>query len=728
MALRTPVLDDRSYAQLRDELLARIPVYAPEWTDHHPSDPGVTLVELFAFLGEHLLFRFNQLPDATRLAFLDLLDVAVRPAAPAAAMLALTTERTDGVLVELRSRATAGKVLFETLDEVTAWPVEARAVLRVEEEVPVDDESYEYVARASEVLGVSVEDVTTYRTVLATGDPSQPGGDVLDPATSVDGTLWVLVLAAAADQVAAARAGLAGGLLSLGFVPAEEVPAMAEVAACPGSATAPPTPAVEWQVCTTTADPSAADPDTADPVWTRLEVAADGTAGLTATGVVRLQFPDSTADLGLYEPPDADALGAGDQPPLLEDDDLADRAVCWLRAYRPNGGDIGALEWLGANATRVEQAATAEPELLGTGTGQPDQEYRLVNPSVLGDVGLDVEERGAGTTWAPWTAVDDFSASTIDDRHFVVDLATGTVRFGDGVQGRAPGIGERVRVRSYRYGGGAEGNVAAGAITAVPDVPTVKAANPLPARGGAAAETVVEATDRIPGELRRHDRAVTASDFAELALATPGAGIARAESLALFHPAHLDRDVPGAVSVVVWPAQDRRHPSAPQPERSTLDLVCRYLDERRLATTELHVIPPTYRRIAVSVGASVKPGHGSEAVRRWVELLLRQYLAPLPPYGPEGQGWPLGQRVHGPELEAAAVQVEGVQYLEGLELAEEVDGVWVVATTVELKPWEVPELAAITVVAGAPLPAGESPPPASPPGPAVPVRAAREVC
>ncbi len=69
MALRTPILDDRSYAQLRDELVARIPVYVPEWTDHHPSDPGVTLLELFAFLGENLLFRFNQIPDATRLAF-----------------------------------------------------------------------------------------------------------------------------------------------------------------------------------------------------------------------------------------------------------------------------------------------------------------------------------------------------------------------------------------------------------------------------------------------------------------------------------------------------------------------------------------------------------------------------------------------------------------------------------------------------------------------------------
>ena len=82
MPLPTPILDDRSYQQLRDELVRRIPVYAPEWTDYNASDPGVTLIELFAFLGENLLYRFNQVPEATRLAFLRLLQIPLRPAVP----------------------------------------------------------------------------------------------------------------------------------------------------------------------------------------------------------------------------------------------------------------------------------------------------------------------------------------------------------------------------------------------------------------------------------------------------------------------------------------------------------------------------------------------------------------------------------------------------------------------------------------------------------------------
>ena len=75
MALIGPILDDRSFEELKDELLKRIPVYAPEWTDYNTSDPGVALLELFASLGESLLYRFNQIPDATKVAFLRLLGV-----------------------------------------------------------------------------------------------------------------------------------------------------------------------------------------------------------------------------------------------------------------------------------------------------------------------------------------------------------------------------------------------------------------------------------------------------------------------------------------------------------------------------------------------------------------------------------------------------------------------------------------------------------------------------
>ena len=64
MPLTVPNLDDRRYQDLLDEALSRIPVYTPEWTNFNKSDPGVTLIEVFAFLTETLLYRCNQHPRA----------------------------------------------------------------------------------------------------------------------------------------------------------------------------------------------------------------------------------------------------------------------------------------------------------------------------------------------------------------------------------------------------------------------------------------------------------------------------------------------------------------------------------------------------------------------------------------------------------------------------------------------------------------------------------------
>jgi len=212
-------------------------------------------------------------------------------------------------------------------------------------------------------------------------------------------------------------------------------------------------------------------------------------------------------------------------------------------------------------------------------------------------------------------------------------------------------------------------------------------------------------------------------------LATPGAGIGRAECLARFHAPSRSEERAGVVSVVVWPKEDPKNPNAPRPDRDLLRDVCRYLDQRRLVTTELYVIPPTYRKVAVAVGLQVKPGYGIEAVRQWVELVLRQYLAPLPPFGPSGRGWPLGRRVHGPELEAAALQVEGVEFLTGLNVAgfNETTKTWVPGS-VDLAMYEVPELAEITVVDGPPSPAGEAITPPATDAVPVPIPIIREVC
>src|SRR5689334_24004127 len=93
MPLPLPNLDDRRFQDLRDEALARIPVHNPEWTNFNQSDPGVTLLELFAFMTESLLFRANQIPERNRRKFLDLLGVPLAPASSARGIVVLANEK-----------------------------------------------------------------------------------------------------------------------------------------------------------------------------------------------------------------------------------------------------------------------------------------------------------------------------------------------------------------------------------------------------------------------------------------------------------------------------------------------------------------------------------------------------------------------------------------------------------------------------------------------------------
>lgn len=731
MPLIAPVLDDRTFEQLYAELRNRIPVYNPEWTDYNESDPAITLLQLFAFLGEGLQFRFNQVPEATQLAFLKLLDLPLRPAGPATALVRFKTDLAAGAAIYAGDELRAGKAVFTVETEARVWPVDCLAIARKPAAPPnAIDEPELHNAVQGTIDAVKrerpgVQAVAHYSNVPLASDGSSPPLDFTD---AVDGCVWIAVLKDPA--VAIELAPGAALQLNLGFSPSPRAPAIAQVKACPGEVPAPG-PTLEWRA---SAKALAAD---RTPRFLGVRVRGDSTAGFAAEGVVRLELPRDLAQLGVPEAP-AGLEGTGDFPPPLEEPH-AGKLWFWLRAWRTDDSRVGEARVVCVNAVECVAAAQATPELLGTGSGQPGQVFRLAHRPVLLDarrpVKLQVEEAGS---WQAWTQRDDLDASGEADRHFTVDAEAGTVRFGE----RFPQIGERVRVDSYRHGGGAAGNVPAHAISRIGrlfDGPAsqapmartadLEADNPFPAAGGFDSESLEEALARIPGDLRRRTRAVTRDDFAELAMMTPGVELGRAECMPLFHAPTQSMPRPGVVSVVVWPARDPRHPDAPLPDAYQLKRVCRWLDAKRLVTTELYVIPPTYRRIALSLAVKVKDGFGLDAVRDWVELVLRQYLAPLPPHGPEGRGWPLGRRVLDRELEGIAMQVEGVEYVAELRAAGWDGTRWVTASPIALAAWEVPELAAISVVGegtDVPEPGHDALPPAGPP--AVPVPVLREEC
>jgi hypothetical protein len=173
--------------------------------------------------------------------------------------------------------------------------------------------------------------------------------------------------------------------------------------------------------------------------------------------------------------------------------------------------------------------------------------------------------------------------------------------------------------------------------------------------------------------------------------------VGRVEVLPLFHPEAFnpnapDQTWPGIVTLLVIPRSDPVQPDAPVPDRLFLDAVCRWLDPRRLLTTEIFVRGPQYVPLYVSVGIATLPGHPREQVRRAVQAALREYLSPLtggPPVAgaaaldpacapeetagsacpaPRGAGWMLGAEVRRQDLEAAVTRVPGVRYVEGIQL------------------------------------------------------------
>jgi predicted phage baseplate assembly protein len=715
MALVSPILDDRSYAQLKDELVRRISVYTPEWTDHNESDPGIALLELFAYLGESTLFRFNQIPETTKIEFLRLLGVRARTARPAAALLAATTDRAAGVPIESGTEVRAGSVVFSTTGATQVWPVEVVAVGKTAApEVPDADatnaaDRVEADRRAdarSRARLADDEPAVFYVTTPVPVDPMAAEAVPLDVDLTLDRSLWVAVLRTRSTDLAAL--GGRSLFVAVAFDETLERPfALQDLDdaagrfGSPDLATDPPP--MLWRLW-----------NGPGREFTVLDVGDDTTRGLVTSGVVEVLLPQRIPLLD----PQAPGAGAEDEPPPLDDTELAARVLAWIQVGRPetdhlNDG-VGRVRWVGVNGLRAEQARTARPELLGTGTGDADQVYPLSQHPVLpGTTRVQVQEDG---TWQDWVEVDTFVLSGPDDRHYTVDHDAGTVHFGGTL---VPQLGQQIRVASYRYGGGVAGNVPAGALGAI-DTGGVRVTNPLPAVGGSNAASLIDALDAIPAQVHRQDRAVVADDFATLAVEVTG--VARAETLALLHPDRPHVETPGVVTVVVFAAEDLTAPQAPLPGLGLLRRVAAFLDERRLVTTELYVVPPTYRRLAVSIGLAVRTGYQVDAVRRWVDTILRQYLAPLPPLGPDGAGWPLGRAVRVAELEAVAVQVEGVEFVTGSAMGvPDGAGGYDPADVVLLDRWEVPELVDLVVTAGDPLPVGAAHRPVEPAGRLVPL-------
>lgn len=716
MPIPVPNLDDRSYDDLVREALARIPAHTPEWTNPAPGDPGRTLVELFAWLTDTLLYRVNLIPEKQRLAFLNLLGERMRPAAAARTVIALTGDPpTAAVEVPALSRL-GGNVAFETRGAVTVLPVigECYAKLRLS-----PDEARAMTAKLPklrEFYGASGQIVPYLTTAVF------PPGRTPEPfdlaAATIDGCLWIALLRPKDLPPAAALAALAPSdagprTLNIGIVPALETPDFGNehLARSPIAAA--------WEISTR-------DTASGRVAWRGLVVDEDTTNGLRSDGIVRLVMPEKDA---LFAPPNnvrtaRNAGTGGDNPPRVDDPEKDARLLGWLRLRPAQRTATPRLAWAGVNAVAVDALHTSRLLVVGQGTGQP--ELRVQLPPKTGPGGetqgldaasfeLEVFESGLG--YVAWKRVDDLILASPHERVFTLDAEAGVVGFGDGARGRIPEAGARVRVKLMRQGGGTAGNVPAGTLTALTTAAgsKFKVQQPLAAAGGDNGETLDDALRRIPQTFRTRDRAVTAEDYRYLATSTPGVRVGRVEVLPGFKPQTRDFEVPGVVSVLALPDRAGFEPPYPRVDRPFIEAVTNYLDARRPLGTEMYVIGCEYVPLALTVGVDYPPGEGPRVLAA-VQAALKEFLFALRPGGPAGDGWPLGGTVRRRELEIVVSRVEGVTGVDGPVLFTKRNGTWFEVTTrgtdleLRLQPWQLPELLGVTVAAGT-APRTFTPPP-----------------
>ena len=249
---------------------------------------------------------------------------------------------------------------------------------------------------------------------------------------------------------------------------------------------------------------------------------------------------------------------------MIDDEQLEAQLLFWLRAFRADGGAARPRALGRRQRRRGRAGAAGDAGVPRHRHRRADQRTTLVHRPVHRRARLALEVEEAGRLGALAARSTTSPRAREDDRHFVLDPEAGRrSRFGDGVRGRAPQIGQRIRATGYRYGGGARGQRRRRRrCTKIDrDVAASRSSNPLPTRGGADAEPIADGARphprrAAPPRPRRDRRATSASWRSRRRARRSGAPSAcRASTRAA-----RTQVAAGVVSVVVWPREDPRAP------------------------------------------------------------------------------------------------------------------------------------------------------------------------
>ena len=619
-------LDDRGFQELVSEARTRILRRCPEWTEHNVSDPGITLVELFAWMTEMTTYRLNRVPDKIYVRLLELLGVPMSPATPARTrvrfMLAaaptapITLAAGDTEVGSVRT-AYEESIVFEVAETCTIEPLAPSAYV---------------VDRDGERRNIAVD-----------AGVARPIG---------------------ADRAAFSGVPIPSDAIHLGFdQPLSRLLMRVTVEAEParGAGVDPRNPPLRWEV-------SAGERPNGDLLWEPVTVLEDTTGGFNfGSGNVLLELAGDSA-----------------RAPI------GGHRLHWLRCRvaRPEeaGGaaferppEISGITGEPAGAILMcQHAEHVDGEILGESDGTPGQTFTVLRPPMLmpsDDEWLEVRDPQTGA-WERWEHREAFNEAGPDDRVYTCDAAQGMIELGPAVRqadgdwryyGAVPPKGATLRMSRYRSGGGLRGNVLPNTLTVLKSGPPgiASVTNPSGARGGVDPEGLDNVRVRGAMELRSRHRAVTAEDFEYLA----GEASPRVARAVCVPP-----DEGNAVAVRILPhlhPADRRLAfDELQPPRDLLEEVAKHLDERRLLGATVHVAPVRLRGVSVVVELQTEPLADLVRIREQTLRELYRFLNPLVGGTPGefGSGWEFGRTLNQGELYGVVHQIPGVEYVRLLRM------------------------------------------------------------
>jgi hypothetical protein len=713
-----PNLDDRMFSQLVEDAKRVVRRLAPQWTDENLHDPGITFIELFAWLTEMQQFYMDQIGEQHYLKYLKLLGIKPREAVPAKAEVAFAGADVPAVL-PVGTRVSAGRIPYETEDHLNFIPAEIdKVIIRTSANYSDQTSSNQYEGISYYAFGEEARKgnrffigfngklpenqeisltVDLFNDYPAGLNSFQDGTNKLVPSGKVSfqyygAAGWSAVEMIDDKTIHFSRSGrvifkLPGEMSGLKIYPATDKDRF-------------------WLSCTLEEDGYEIPPRINEIRINTVSVVQTETLSkvtlFSGTGYKNQQYvlQDFLSCVGCVEIQVREENGCWRYWRYKEHfNDCTDGELCYILQKEPRkkiiklifgDGQTGQPPPEGQDNIRVISylPGFAKDRWLGNSTGLPGQTFQLPNVPVNTETfRIQVGKKDMGSAeyiWEEWERVDSFDASRASDRSFTLDTGTGQVRFGDNINGLVPDAASEnnISVISYQIGGGERGNVGKGLINGLElpfeDWMGLTVTNISAASGGADREPLDRAKIRAVREQKQRLRTVTSEDFEEIAQNTPGLRIARVKAIPMFAPGlkkYPENKAPGQVTVVVVPYSQSLTPA---PSQGFMATVLGHLDKYRLVTTEIHVTGPDYIEVTVHSDIVRIGNQGVQGIQEKITDELNKYLSPVGD-GAESNGWPFGRTVNKGDIYSVIKAVEGVDFIKELWLHAEGAGI-------EIKP------------------------------------------